>query len=319
VDAEEQKPTVVAVMGPTACGKSDLALSLRDHASFEIISVDSALVYRGMDIGTAKPEKHILASIPHKLIDICDPAEPYSAAEFCTDARQSIASIITQKRVPLLVGGTMLYFRSLFKGLSVLPPASPEVRAQLDAEARKIGWDGMYRKLAEVDQQAAIRIHPNDPQRIQRALEVFTLTGKAISEFYNDKAPSLFPYHIEKIIVAPKERQQLHARIAKRYLQMLENGLVSEVKALKQRGDLSLSLPSMRAVGYRQVWQYLEGECSYDEMVEKGVVATRQLAKRQMTWLRREENAAWFNSEAPDLLSQVLKFLANTPISRALK
>lgn len=292
-----QTPPVICLMGPTAAGKTDLALHIARRLPVEIISVDSALVYRGMDIGTAKPEPHVLAEIRHHLVDVLEPTEAYSAAQFRADALAAIASILDRGRMPLLVGGTMLYFRALEHGLSELPPADPEIRARLEDEAQTQGWAALHARLAQVDPEAAHRIHENDPQRIQRALEVYEVTGQPLSSLQQRAGGEPFPYPLAKWIVAPKDRAWLHARIERRFRQMLDQGLIEEVAALRARGDLDLSMPSMRAVGYRQVWKYLDGRYDYDTMIERGIVATRQLAKRQFTWLRSEVGAEWFASE----------------------
>ncbi len=309
------KPHIITLMGPTASGKTDLALLLAEHLPCEIVSVDSALVYRGLDIGTAKPSRENLAATPHHLIDILDPVECYSAAQFRADALEKIAEILARERIPLLVGGTMLYFRALLQGLSQLPPADAAVRARLDRDAKKIGWRGMHEWLSRVDPDSAKRIHPNDPQRIQRALEVYELTGVALTALCRQEDASRFPYQDVRIVVAPTARLPLHRRIAERFKKMLELGFVEEVEALRRNGDLHDGLPAVRAVGYRQVWGYLDGRYGYQEMVEKATIATRQLAKRQMTWLRRERGAAWFDMEVRDTWSKVLKFLESSPIN----
>ncbi len=301
------QPPVLCLMGPTASGKTDIAVALRERLPVEIVSVDSVMVYREMDIGSAKPEPDVLARAPHRLIDFLDPAEPYSAARFREDALREIADIHAAGRIPLLVGGTMLYFRALFGGLSVLPPADLAVRARLEAEAASEGWAALHARLAVVDPEAAARIHPNDPQRIQRALEVHELTGVPLSELQRQTAGEAPPYRFVKLAVAPAERAILHQRIAERFRAMLAAGLVEEVERLFRRGDLHPALPSIRAVGYRQVWQYLAGELDYEAMVERGIIATRQLAKRQFTWLRSEPEAVWFDSLSADLFPAVLK------------
>ncbi len=305
---------VIFLMGPTASGKTDVAVQLVQDLPCEIISVDSALVYRGMDIGTAKPNADILAKAPHRLIDICDPAEAYSAAQFAADAVREIEDIQANGKTPLLVGGTFLYFRALAEGLSPLPSADPELRAQLEAQAQTVGWAEMHQRLATVDPETASRIHPNDPQRIQRALEVYELTGEAMSKIMRQDNPVELPYNVSKLILAPSDRAVLHDRIAIRFKDMLSKGLVDEVRRLYQRGDLHRDLPSIRAVGYRQVWSYLEGELQYEEMIEKGIVATRQFAKRQFTWLRSEKEASWFDSLQNNIYSKILKKLTNDPI-----
>ncbi|EIJ41761.1 tRNA isopentenyltransferase MiaA [Beggiatoa alba B18LD] len=304
----------IFLMGPTAAGKTDLAVAIVQHFPCEIISVDSALVYRGMDIGTAKPSAEILSIAPHRLIDICDPLESYSAARFCKDALQHIAEIQAHGKIPLLVGGTGLYFRSLQQGLSDLPPADVNVRERLNQLIESEGLTALHARLAQVDPIAAQRIHPNDPQRIQRALEVYEISGISMTDWYAkaDKAWSL--PDVVKFVIAPAQREVLHARIAKRFKLMLQQGLVDEVETLFKRGDLDLSLPAMRAVGYRQVWQYLTGELDYTSMVEQGIVATRQLAKRQLTWLRAEADAVWFDSQETNITELVLKRLAKIPM-----
>ena len=290
------KSDVIFLMGPTASGKTALAMALHQALPVEIISVDSALIYRGMDIGSAKPTADELTQVPHHLIDIRDPAESYSAADFRSDALRLIADIQHRGNIPLLVGGTMLYFKALLDGISPLPEAQPEVRQQLEQEAEKLGWAELHRQLAEVDPVSAARIHPNDPQRINRALEVYRITGQSLTELTAQKGEP-FAYPVHQFAIAPQDRAVLHQRIALRYVQMLESGFEDEVRVLKQRPDLHLDLPSMRCVGYRQMWQYLDGECSYDEMVQRGIAATRQLAKRQLTWLRSWQQLTWLSSD----------------------
>lgn len=302
-------------MGPTASGKTDLAVALAEHLPVELISVDSALIYRDMVIGTARPEPAVLARAPHRLIDFLDPAEAYSAARFRQDALREMADIAAHGRVPLLVGGTMLYFRALEHGLSAMPEADAAVRARLEAEAAEHGWAALHARLAEVDPTTAARIHPNDPQRIQRALEVWELSGQPMSAFHAQVRPADFPWHPVHLVLAPADRAVLRERIARRFHTMLAAGLVEEVEALRMRGDLHAGLPSMRAVGYRQVWEFLEGTLSYDEMVEKAITATRQLAKRQMTWLRSLSGAHWLDSESADPLGQALEILRAVPIN----
>jgi len=283
-------------MGPTASGKTDLAIYLTEHFPVDIISVDSAMVYRGLDIGSAKPSDEELAKAPHRLIDIVDPLEIYSAAQFRIDALKEIETIIKAGRIPLLVGGTMLYFRALLQGLSELPAADDATRLKLEQQARELGWEKMHQRLAEVDPEAAARIHPNDPQRIQRALEVYEVTGIAMSHLQKTQKSEPFPYQVLKLALVPSERAVLHQRIEKRFSQMLEQGLIDEVKALLERGDLHEDLPAIRAVGYRQVWDYLADRMDYTEMKERGVIATRQLAKRQFTWLRSEKDLITYDS-----------------------
>lgn len=289
---------VIFLMGPTASGKTALATALYQQLPCELISVDSALVYRGMDIGTAKPTLEELALAPHHLIDIRDPASNYSAADFRSDALRLIAEIQHRGNIPLLVGGTMLYFKALLDGISALPEADPVIRAQLEAEAKQKGWAALHEELAKVDPVSAQRIHPNDPQRINRALEVFRITGRSLTELTAEKGEP-FAYPVHQFAIAPTERAVLHQRIALRFDQMLAAGFEQEVIQLRKRADLHLDLPSMRCVGYRQMWQYLDGDCDYAQMRERGIAATRQLAKRQLTWLRSWQNLTWLDSDAP--------------------
>lgn len=299
----------VCIMGPTASGKTGLAVELVRRFPFEIVSVDSALIYRGMDIGTAKPDAATLAVAPHRLIDFLDPSEAYSAAQFRNDCLHEMEQIRQAGRLPLLVGGTMLYFRALQHGLSPLPGADPTLRARLDTQMREHGLASLHARLAEVDPEAARRIHPNDPQRIQRALEVYELSGSPLSAHFAQADPDWRPLRLLKLAVAPRDRAVLHARIEQRFAQMLEQGLVAEVERLYARGDLGLHLPAIRAVGYRQVWQYLAGELSYAQMRERAVVATRQYAKRQLTWLRSEADLVWLDADAPGLIDRVCELL----------
>ncbi len=307
-------PPCLFLMGPTASGKTDLARVLVENFPFEIISVDSAQVYKGLDIGASKPDREFLEKVPHRLIDICDPGTPYSAAQFRSDALQMIEEIHAQGKIPLLVGGTMLYFRALERGLSSLPPADDAIRSKLEKQAGKVGWQGMHERLALVDPVAARRIHHNDPQRIQRALEVYEITGITLTEHYARKSTQKFPWPLSKIIVAPADRSVLRQRIEKRFHEMIESGLLDEVRKLYVRNDLDPSLPALRCVGYRQVWQYLSGEIGYDVMITAAITATCQLAKRQMTWLRSEQNAVWFDSTASDFEKKVLQFVDNAVI-----
>lgn len=301
-------PPAICLMGPTASGKTDVAVHLVENLPVEIISVDSVLIYKDMNIGSAKPDATTLAIAPHRLIDFLDPSQSYSVAEFQRDALQAMDEITRRGKIPLLVGGTMLYFRALLDGLSVLPPADDAVRQKLEAEASESGWAAMHDKLQKVDPLSAEKIHPNDPQRIQRALEVYEITGEALSVLQlKHKSETTLPYKVQKFIVNPDNRAVLHQRIEQRFLQMLELGFIDEVKSLHSRGDLHLDLPSMRAVGYRQVWEYLENQRDYASMVERGIVVTRQLAKRQLTWLRNESDAVWFDSQSTDVKNQILK------------
>jgi len=295
-------PPAILLMGPTASGKTDLAIALRRHLPVELVSVDSAMVYRGMDIGSAKPNADELALAPHRLIDICDPAQAYSAARFRDDALREMRDITASGRIPLLVGGTMLYYRALQYGLSALPKADPAVRAALQRELAMRGLEALHERLARVDPLAAARIHRNDPQRTLRALEVWELSGRPLSEL-QATAGQPMPYRAIKLVRSPASREELHERINRRFLAMLDNGLVEEVERLVARGDLHPDMPAMRSVGYRQVWAWLRGEFTRDEMVERGQAATRQLAKRQMTWLRSEQACHWLD-ESGDVLQQ---------------
>lgn len=299
-------PPAIFLMGPTASGKTALAVQLAQTLNGEIISVDSALVYRGMDIGTAKPTLEEKGGIPHYLIDILDPAESFSTGQFRDQALRLMADITKRGKLPILAGGTMLYFNALNSGLAVLPEADEAVRARLDQELARFGKEALHARLAEIDPESAARIHPNDPQRIQRALEVYEISGRPMTSFFDEAQAQDIPYRKIKLIIAPADRKILHDIIAQRFRKMLDQGLVEEVEALFNRGDLTEKMPSIRAVGYRQVWSYLSGEYDYDTMVEKGIVATRQLAKRQFTWLRRETDAARFETGQPDLLEKVL-------------
>ncbi|UPK81352.1 tRNA (adenosine(37)-N6)-dimethylallyltransferase MiaA [Proteus vulgaris] len=292
------KPKAIFLMGPTASGKTALAIALRQKLPVDIISVDSALIYRGMDIGTAKPDATEQSLAPHRLIDILDPALPYSAADFRRDALSAMEEITAAGRIPLLVGGTMLYFKALLDGLSPLPSANPEVRAEIEKRATEKGWEAIHKELALVDPVAAQRIHPNDPQRLSRALEVYLISGKTMTELTKISGESL-PYDVYQFAIAPKDRNVLHQRIEARFKQMLTCGFEDEVKLLYERGDLHEDLPSVRCVGYRQMWSYLSGEIDYDEMVYRGICATRQLAKRQITWLRGWNDIHWLDSEDP--------------------
>ena len=279
------RPLAIFLMGPTASGKSALAMELVQRLPCDIISVDSALVYRGMDIGTAKPTAAELALAPHRLIDLLDPSQAYSAADFCRDALREMASISAAGRIPLLVWGTMLYYKALLEGLSPLPEADPQIRCQLEAEAQAIGWSALHQQLLQLDPVAGARIHPNDPQRLSRALEVFRITGKTLTELTQQQGSEL-PYRTLQYAIAPSDRALLRQRIAERFDAMLAQGFEAEVRQLFDRGDLTPDLPSIRCVGYRQMWDYLAGVIDYKEMRYRGTVATNQLAKRQLTWLR---------------------------------
>lgn len=300
-------PLALFLMGPTASGKTDLAIRLRKKFPVEIISVDSALIYKGMDIGTAKPDESEQQQAPHRLIDILDPSESYSAADFRRDALKEMNDIVAQGKIPLLVGGTMLYYKALLEGLSPLPAANPEIRQQIEQEALTLGWDQLHSQLREIDPVSAERIHPNDPQRLSRALEVYRISGKTLTELTQTKGESL-PFRVKQFAIAPKERAELHRRIELRYEKMIEAGFEEEMRALYAREDLHPDLPSIRCVGYRQMWDYLDGNCTLDDAIFKGVCATRQLAKRQITWLRSWDNLTWLDSEN---IEQALETVSN--------
>ena len=302
------QPPVICLMGPTASGKTALAMALQDVLPCDIVSVDSALIYRDMDIGTAKPTASELVNYPHKLINLRDASESYSAAEFCHDALAQIAEIRSKNRIPLLVGGTMMYFKSLLEGISPLPTANVDIRKAIEKEALAQGWQAMHDQLAEIDPVSAERIHPNDPQRLTRALEVYRLTNNTLTQLTQIKGARL-EGNILQLAITPKERSTLHDRIAQRYEQMIALGFEQEVMKLKSRGDLHTDLPSIRCVGYRQMWQYLDGEYDYDEMVFRGICATRQLAKRQLTWLRNWPDLHWLITDDETNLAQVLSLL----------
>jgi len=307
---DKKQPQAIFLMGPTASGKTALAINLRKTLPVELISVDSALIYRGMDVGTAKPTEQEQALAPHRLLDLLDPAQAYSAADFRRDALAEMAEITAAGRIPMLVGGTMLYFKALLEGLSPLPSADPEVRAKIEQQAAEQGWDALHRQLEQIDPVAAARIHPNDPQRLSRALEVFFISGKTLTELTQTSGEAL-PYQVHQFAIAPASRELLHQRIEQRFHQMLASGFEAEVRALFARGDLHTEMPSIRCVGYRQMWSYLAGETSYDEMVYRGICATRQLAKRQMTWLRGWEGVHWLDSEKPEqAYSEVLQVVS---------
>jgi tRNA dimethylallyltransferase len=298
------RPLAVFLMGPTGSGKTDLAVELVRRLPCDIISVDSAMVYRGMDIGTAKPTTDVLARAPHRLIDILDPTEAYSTARFREEALSAMQEIAAHGRIPLLVGGTMLYFRALQQGLARLPSADAELRRALSDEASVVGWGVMHKRLARLDPEAARRIHPNDPQRIQRALEIQALTGRPMSELIrSDGETSPLPYRLLKLVRAPADRLVMRDRIEQRFRSMLNLGLVDEVAQLWARGDLTAEMPSMRSVGYRQVLSYLDGSWTLEEMCQKGIIASRQLAKRQLTWLRAETHCHWL-ADRPDAASE---------------
>src|SRR5699024_2684986 len=294
-------PGVVFLMGPTASGKTGLAVELVQRLNADIVSVDSAMVYRGLDIGAAKPDAATLAIAPHRLIDIRDPAQAYSAADFCRDARAEIEAIHSAGRLPLLVGGTSLYFNALEHGLSPLPPADANVRAAIEQQARSDGWAALHARLMAIDAQAGSRIHPNDAQRIQRALEIHALTGQSPSALYAGRDKSRLPWPLLKLAVAPPDRCTLHTRIEARFRDMMRCGLYAEVEKLYGRPDLNETLPAVRAVGYRQLWQVLAGRWSLQHGVERAIIASRQLAKRQLTWLRRDGDIHWLSSDEVNL------------------
>lgn len=316
--AIDTRPPAIFLMGPTATGKTALACELADRFPVELVSVDSALVYRGLDIGAAKPDAATLAKYPHALIDIRDPAEPYSVAMFRNDALDAMGDISARGRIPLLVGGTGLYFRALERGLSTMPPADPELRERLRGEAAQVGWPALHARLKAHDPQAAARIRPNDAQRIQRALEAIELSGSTLSELHSaGRAFAKFPYRVLKLALVPFDRQALHERIAVRLDAMLAAGFLDEVRRLRARGDLDPDLPAMRAVGYRQAWQHLDGAFDAAEFRQRTIHATRQLAKRQTTWLRGELDARVFDREQPGcfeaVVAAVTLFLPSKP------
>jgi len=303
---QDQRPAAIFLLGPTASGKTDLAVHLVERLPCEIISVDSALVYRGMDIGTAKPDAATLARAPHRLIDIRDPADTYSAGDFRKDALDAMQEITASGKIPLLVGGTSLYFQRLLAGDSNLPAANPQLRQQLEQELAEKGCPALHQRLAAVDPESARRIAPTDPQRTLRALELWQLTGKTRTQLWAEQTRPPFPWATLQLGLAPRDRKRLHERIELRFNQMLEQGFIEEVARLKARDDLHSGLASMRSVGYRQVFQYLEGELNYAQMFEKGVAATRQLAKRQLTWMRSWQDLNWIAAESDDASQQAL-------------
>ena len=315
----QRLPPAIFLMGPTASGKTALSVQLAQALGGEIISVDSTLVFKGMNIGTAKPTLEERGGIPHHLIDILDPSESFSTGQFRTRALALMDEISRRGKIPILVGGTMLYFNALLNGLAVLPEANSAIRAKLDQDLKQLGKDVLYQRLAKIDPLAAARIHPNDPQRIQRALEVYEISGKPLSSFFNADQGEDLPYQKIKLIIAPPDRKILHDIIAQRFRNMLEQGFINEVKTLYLRGDLTEKMPSIRAVGYRQVWTYLQGEDDFETMTEKAIIATRQLAKRQFTWLRRETNAISFQTGQADLLQKVLTVVMSQQSSFAAR
>lgn len=291
MDNKQHLP-VIFLMGPTASGKTDLAVSLRDHMPVELINVDSAQIYQQMDIGTAKPDAETLTKAPHRLLGFCDPADAYSAADFAIDAKKEIADIHSMGRIPLLVGGSMLYFKVLLEGLSDLPPADADIRQTIQEQADKEGWTSLHQQLQLVDPITAARLHPNHSQRIQRALEVYKITGTPLSELQNQSEGGIEDqYDVRQYALVMQNRALLHQRIEQRFMEMMDAGFADEVEALYKRGDLHADLPSIRAAGYRQLWDYFDGHYGLDEAVEKAIIATRQLAKRQQTWLRNWPNS----------------------------
>ena len=295
---------VIAIMGPTASGKTGLALDIAAKVESEVISVDSALVYKGMDIGTAKPTQEEQAGVVHHLIDIIDPAESYSVSQFVNDTNALIGDILARGKVPILAGGTMMYFNALINGISPLPKSDEKIRDEITQQAQRLGWSKLHDELRGVDPISGERIHPNDPQRITRALEVYRSTGKTLTHWQQQEGEKC-PYNIAQFAIAPVERAVLHERIATRFDLMLEQGFENEVVKLYERSDLHEDLPSIRSVGYRQMWQYLDGQLSYAEMRERGIIATRQLAKRQLTWLRGWEQVTWLDTFANDNLTKI--------------
>ncbi len=317
------RPLILFLMGATASGKTDLAMRLADTMAVDLINVDATQVYRGLNIGAAKPEPEVLARYPHALIDIRDPAEPYSAAEFYRDAKLAIEASVAKGRVPLLVGGSMLYFKTLLDGLADLPAADPSLREQLTKEAEAEGWPALHQRLAEVDPVTAERLHPNHSQRILRALEVYMLSGRTLYELHAEQAEDDFlqHYRVVQFAIGFRERATLHQRIEQRYHAMLDQGFEEEVRLLFARGDLSPDLPAIRAAGYRQMWDYLSGALDYDAMLAQGIAATRQLAKRQLTWLRGWDNLNHLIWEADSIagdgekmLTQALEFIQAPPL-----
>ncbi len=318
VSPEQNPAPAIFLMGPTAAGKTALAKALVERLPCDIISVDSALIYRGMDIGTAKPDAAFLRQAPHRLIDICDPAESYSAAQFRHDALAEMAEISGRGRIPLLVGGTMMYYKFLRDGAAQLPQANSEIRQQLLDQAGQLGWPEMHRKLTKIDPVAAARLEPMDSQRIQRALEVFHISGKTLTQHWQEQEQQSLPFHVINLAVCPNDRKVLHQRIAERFDVMMQQGFMAEVEQLFNRGDLTLDMPSVRAVGYRQAWDFFLGGSDLANVRERGIIATRQLAKRQITWLRSWPNLHWLEALDPALVENTLKILESDAIFRPL-
>ncbi len=296
---------LVLLMGPTGAGKTDAAIELASRRPAEIVSVDSAMVYRGMDIGTAKPDPELRARVPHHLIDIREPHESYSVGQFLRDARQAIDDIRTRGRLPILTGGTMLYFHALLNGLAELPESDPQLRKDIDARALREGWPALHAELARLDPEAAARIHPNDPQRIQRALEVCWLAGAPLSRLQSERTPPLGDLRVARVVLCPAERGELHRRIERRFQDMMARGLLEEVRRLHVDVKLSAEMPALRAVGYRQLWGHLDGLYDLDTAIERSIAATRQLAKRQLTWLRAVKEACWIDSRDNSMAERI--------------
>jgi len=307
--SSDRLPQAVFLAGPTASGKTDLAIDLVKTGRFEIISVDSALIYRGMNIGTAKPDKSILAVAPHRLIDICEPTESYSAANFRKDALEAMREITEKDKIPLLVGGTMLYFKALQYGLSPLPASQPEIRDALELDLKKVGSSVLHERLQKIDIASADKLHPNDSQRIMRALEVFEISGERLSDLQASTGVQVLNYSLKKYVRAPENREILHERIAKRFKIMIDEGFEDEVRHLMELEGMHEDLSSMRSVGYRQMLMFLKGDYSKAEMIDRGVIATRQLAKRQYTWLRADPEYHWLDNKNSDLTSFILSQL----------
>jgi tRNA dimethylallyltransferase len=304
LDGAERSPLILVLTGPTGVGKSDWAIRAAGMHPLEIVSVDSAMVYRGLDTGTAKPSQEVRARVPHHLIDICDPTEPYSAGRFVADASARIAEIHGRGRTPLLVGGTFLYLRALVSGMAQLPHASPELRRELTERASRVGWAELHAELKGLDPQAAARIHPNDAQRIQRALEVCYFTGRRLSELQRASPSAVAAYRIRRWALVPEDRKALQGHLAERFNTMMAHGFLSEVESLYARSELSAECPAMRAVGYRELWAHLAGACTLAEAVARAIAATRQLAKRQLTWIRADSTLERIDPHAPGAFAQ---------------
>ena len=313
--SSEPLPDAFYLMGPTASGKTDLAIHLCERFPFQVISVDSSQVYRGMNIGTAKPDQAVLSKTPHRLIDIREPSDTYSVADFCVDALREMKEITASGGIPLLVGGTMFYFRALHNGLSSLPAANQNTRRRLTIEAENVGWPVLHARLEELDAITAAKIEKNDGQRIQRALEIIELSGERPSQLNVIQKRKNIQYNLIKIALTPSDRKVLHQRIACRFGQMLAMGLLDEVSELRNIGALSAEMPVVRSVGYRQVWQYIDGELEYRQMIDSGIAATRRLAKRQLTWLRNQSGITWLDSTSKDLNTAVCRYITSKIMS----